>query len=602
MFTWREDELSSEQEAAVLHPGSVFLVACPGSGKTKTLTYKIAYELSRLQSKRQYIVAITYTNRAADEIHERIEGLGVDTSQLWIGTIHSFCLEWILKPYGVYHEDLKYGFRVIDQHEREKLLSRLCEPYRNPKVTFWDCDFYFTGRNYALACQDKRKHDAINQILKEYFSILLNERELDFELILYYSYQLVCDNQGICGVLSKLFSFILIDEYQDTKIIQYSIIAYILKYGGSRTKAFIVGDPNQAIYQSLGGYPMLCEDFKAMAGVDIDELVLSKNYRSSSRIIDYFNNYNIFSTKIKAASGDKNYPSIVTFNKIVDKEDLEEEIVRLIRFSVQDKGIPPHEVCILALQWVHLAAMTRRLVARLPEYSFDGPGMVPFARDTENFWYKLARIALTQASPSMYVRRLRWADEVLLDLDAVGANPSWLSSKVLLKVCNEVDLDESDGIAYLRGYFKSLFSRLAIDVCKFPALQEHYNAFFDSSRARIERMKKEGGDFVGGIEMFRKVFQIRSGITVSTIHGVKGAEFDTVIAYALLDGMVPHFADKNGSENAMKLLYVIGSRARKNLHLISERGRKKYDRCEYTPTKQLVGCEFDYDALPWSEG
>ena len=96
MFMWEKGDLNLEQETAILHPSSVFLIACPGSGKTRTLTYKIAYELSRLASKRQFIVAITYTNRAADEIHERIEDLGVETSQLWIGTIHAFCLEWIL--------------------------------------------------------------------------------------------------------------------------------------------------------------------------------------------------------------------------------------------------------------------------------------------------------------------------------------------------------------------------------------------------------------------------------------------------------------------------------------------------------------------------
>ena len=111
-FVWTDKELNAEQSEAVREDRSSFLVACPGSGKTRTLTYKIAYELSRLNSKRKFIAALTYTHRAADEIHERIDGLGVDTSQLWIGTIHSFCLEWILKPYGIYEPDLAQGFRI----------------------------------------------------------------------------------------------------------------------------------------------------------------------------------------------------------------------------------------------------------------------------------------------------------------------------------------------------------------------------------------------------------------------------------------------------------------------------------------------------------
>ncbi len=106
MFTWGCDDLNSEQKAAVLHPGSVFLVACPGSGKTKTLTYKIAYELSRLQFKKQYVIAITYTNRAADEIRERIEALGVDASRLWVWSGYLNRMAYIMKLLNTDFESL----------------------------------------------------------------------------------------------------------------------------------------------------------------------------------------------------------------------------------------------------------------------------------------------------------------------------------------------------------------------------------------------------------------------------------------------------------------------------------------------------------------
>ena len=159
MFVWTPDELNPEQESAILDPESVFLVACPGSGKTRALTYKIAYEISRLKSDKHFVVAITYTNRAADEIHERVEYLGVDTSQLWIGTIHSFCMEWILKPYSIYHQSLSKGFRVINSHDSENILTELCRPYSHfrPRITYWDCGFYFTAEGYVLSCPDPSK-------------------------------------------------------------------------------------------------------------------------------------------------------------------------------------------------------------------------------------------------------------------------------------------------------------------------------------------------------------------------------------------------------------------------------------------------------------
>ena len=81
MFIWAPDDLNPEQEAAIEEPGSVFLVACPGSGKTRTLTYKIARLLSTLPSEKAWVIAITYTHRAADEIEERIERLPVSTTR-----------------------------------------------------------------------------------------------------------------------------------------------------------------------------------------------------------------------------------------------------------------------------------------------------------------------------------------------------------------------------------------------------------------------------------------------------------------------------------------------------------------------------------------
>ncbi|MBB6186674.1 ATP-dependent helicase [Rhodanobacter sp. MP7CTX1] len=600
MFIWKDGDLNKEQEAAVMECGSVFLIACPGSGKTRALTYKIAQELSRLGTQKTFVVAITYTNRAADEIRERVEALGVDTSQLWIGTIHAFCLEWILKPYGIYNNALKHGFRVIDIHEREMLFEQLCAPYRAEKISIFDCDFFFTSEGYRLCCLDERKHLRVRQILIQYFSTLRENRQIDFEMILFYAHKLIKFNKNITHILSMLFSMVLVDEYQDTKEIQYAIVAAILKAGESRMRAFIVGDPNQAIYETLGGYPIEHSDFEAMAGIQLKQMSLTRNYRSSEKIIHYFSKYKVYPSEIESFSASKDYPSLISYERGVMKADLLEELVRLVRLNIESLGIAPRQICIVAPWWVQLAGMTRHLVARMPEYDFDGPGMVPFANNIENFWYKLSKIALTKASPGMYVRRLRWAAELLKDLTAIGVDISALTAKSLLRECNAIEIEESDGLRYLRSFFEDIFAALEIDFHLYPTLDEHHEAFFQSSQARIDKLKKDGAEFIGDIVAFRKVFQPRTGITISTIHGVKGAEFDTVISFALLEGMVPHFKDPNGQQNAKRMLYVLGSRARKNLHLISECGRHNGIREEYKPTRQLASCRFTYNATDGS--
>lgn len=597
MFAWTSKELNQEQAEAVREDGSVFLIACPGSGKTRTLTYKIAYELSRIQSERQFVVAITYTHRAADEIERRIEDLGVDTTRLWIGTIHAFCLEWIIKPYGIYEPALARGYSIIDQHEKESLLEDLCKPYARERIKSFDCEYYFAHDGYHLGCPNREKHGSVHAILTEYFRRLYTNRQIDFELLLWHACKLVEHIPAISHLLSKMFTMVLVDEYQDTKEIQYSIIASILRSGAGATRLFMVGDPNQSIYGSLGGYPIGLTELRALTNLQIELKHLSLNYRSSARIIGYFGNFNVHGTQIAPGGEDQNYPSLISYNARVGRDGLIEEIARLVRHNIENLGIPPHQICVLAPQWLHLAAMTRGLAATLPEYQFDGPGMVPFARDTENFWYKLSRIALTEPSPSMYTRRLRWMEEILRDLRNVGVDTSNFSAKTLLRESNAIDIQEQGGLEYLKLYFDEVFLRLGVRYSEIAQLRDHHAAFFESSEKRVTRLQNEGVTGIAQLEFFRRVFQNRSGITVSTIHGVKGAEFDVVLAFALLEGMVPHFNDQNGPESARKLLYVIGSRARKNLHLFSETGRLRWGNSFYVPTQSLASCAFNYDLV-----
>lgn len=604
MFIWDKDKLNNEQEDAIQENESVLLIACPGSGKTRTLTYKIAYELAKIISNKEFIIAITYTNNAADEIKERVELLGVDTNQLWIGTIHSFCLEWILRPYHLYLDELKFGFRVINSHESEVILTELCKPYRphsKKKITYWDCGILAKIDKYYLTCLEENKHADLEKIIADYFAILKSNNQIDFEQILFYTYKLLKNNPIISSILCKIFPFVLIDEYQDTKEIQYHIISKILNANKGLSKTLIVGDPNQSIYDSLGGFPMKKEELESLLGFTLKEMGLTKNYRSSRKIIDYFENYKSFPNEIISEGLEKDYPSIVSFNDSISNEQVVDEIVKLLKFNIEEKNILPNEICIVAPQWWLLGSITRSLMVKLPDLSFNGPGMAPFSRDIDNFWFKFSRIILTEPSPFLYVRRLRWSKDILYELEMAGVDVSEVTNKSFLRLCNSIEIDEKDGLEYLELFFTKICNILQIDLSLFSTLNEHYNSFFDSSKRRIDRLVKEGNPLIRDIENFRKVFKQRDGITVSTIHGVKGEEYDTMIGFGLLDTFVPHFADiLNGSANSKKMLYVLGSRARKNLHLISETGRSIHTFHRpygLTPTQHLIDYNYPYDDL-----
>lgn len=595
MFVWDKNDLNDEQVDAIRQSGNVFLEACPGSGKTRTLTYKIALELSNLTDAKKWIVAITYTNRAADEIRERIELLGVETSQLWIGTIHAFCLEWIIKPYGIYHDKLQNGFKVINSYDSEELITNICTGLRpRYKITYYQCSHFYTPRGIHITGGGG---SLASSVLEVYHQHLAENHQIDFEQILYFSYELLSGKMAIPKILSNLFAYVFIDEYQDTKEIQYSIVASIMRANPNEVNTFIVGDPNQAIYTSLGGYAISHTELESLTESPFTQMSLDKNYRSSRKIIDYYRNYNVSPSATSAEGSERDYQSTITYDQVTHKDDLVEQVSRYIEHSIDNCNITENEICVIAPWWTHLAALTRNLVHRLPQYSFDGPGLVPFSRDIENFWYKLTRIILTEPSPSMYVKRLRWASEILYDLEIAMVDIESITSKDLLKFINSISIDKEDGIAYLRAFFDELFDSLGIDYYLYPMLQEHYESFFSSTEDRISRLRKESEEFTTDIEAFRRAFKPRSGIKVSTRHGVKGGEYDAVISFGLLEGLVPNFNDSS-EESAKKLLYVIGSRARKNLHLISERGRMDlYRSTERTSTEVLRCVRYIYDDL-----
>ncbi|WP_462146186.1 UvrD-helicase domain-containing protein [Pseudoalteromonas gelatinilytica] len=571
MILWDKTDLNHEQLNAISETDNVYLVACPGSGKTRTLTYKIAKELIALESNKVWVVAITYTNRAADEIRERIELLGVDISQLWIGTIHAFCLEWIIKPYASVHPRLVSGFRVIDSYDTEQILDELCKPYASQKVSHYDCNYYYTTQGIVYSCE-AGKQPVVGGVIEQYEAILAANNQINFEQILLYSYQILRNFPQVARTLSNLISYILIDEFQDTREIQYAIFCDLIKSNSEKVKVFIVGDPNQAIFGSLGGYAISLKELEERTNQSFKLLGLTKNYRSSKKIVSHFSHYRVFPSDIIASGEHSDYPSIVSYDKSIYKQELAASLARLIRYHIESEGIKENEVCIIAPWWIHIGSMTRALSSLLPEYSFNGPGLTPFSRDEDNFWYKLSRLLLTEPSPALYLRRLRWANDILELLLEYDVSVKMTKSKELLRLLNTINIKIVDGLQYLHEAFDMIAEGMGLEYRYSDILNEHHDAFFASARNRIGKIQKENAEYAGSIADFRNAYKKKSGITVSTIHGIKGAEFDVVLAYGLLQDIVPHFTDKE-PHSAHKLIYVIGSRARKHLYLFSEKGR-----------------------------
>ena len=568
--------LNEQQIDAIKIPGNVLLTACPGSGKTRALTHKIAYELEKIVGSKKIIIAVTFTNRAADEIKKRISVFNIDDSNLWAGTIHAFCLEWIVRPYMCYSDELRNGFTISDEFNTESLINDFKKKHQVG---------YFTSVTTRYLPSGEPEEVAYRNLINEYHDYLKREKLIDFDQILHYAHQLLQDFPPIAETLKSLFHLVCIDEYQDTQQLQYAIFAKLMKARNGACKMFMVGDADQAIYGSLGGVAKSHNEIESEFDVKFENKELSGNYRSNQQIINYYRNFQTTNIDIEAIGKNANEKATITYNKTVHKDDVCEYIAQLIQTKIE-AGIPESEICVLAPAWYMVIPMGRKLKTILPNVNFDALGLSPLLKNKENIWFKVARLFLVSPSPNTLILRKRWASELvneMKDTDIPIFEDSEFKSKKILKLINSISSEKEDGLEFLEDCFTSLMSALNINVCENEYLLTHWDSFFSGAK---ERLEKPEFNMAKDIESFKRMFHHEAGVVVNTCHGIKGEEFDTVIAFGLLEGKLP---------NAEKLLYVICSRAKRELHLISERGWTTNGRRPYNPTAKLNVVEYDYD-------
>ena len=222
------------------------------------------------------------------------------------------------------------------------------------------------------------------------------------------------------------------------------------------------------------------------------------------------------------------------------------------------------------------------------------------SRNRENIWYKLSRLFLTEPNPKIYSSRYRWANE-LIENFRVFTNTEFIEKyrieRNLLRLINSIKSEQTEGIDYLVDCFDQFLSAVKIDYTKYPQLVENRKLFFDNIESRLN-----DPDFKvpSDIQSFKSFYREMTGVIINTCVGVKGEEFKTVIAYGLLYGYIPHWNEifsGNATNASKKLMYVICSRAKTNLHLISETGRTTRRGDALTITPELASKIYEYDEI-----
>lgn len=596
--------LNPQQSCILDECGNVLVTACPGSGKTRVLTNRLLNGLKELSSTKKRVAAVTFTNRAADEIRSRLDGVDLPKHQLWAGTIHSFALEWILRPYSCYSNRLKNGFKVADEYLMNRLFDRLKRKYNVPLYEVVDTKLNRKGElSPSSRIGSKIPVAKELQIRDEYYTYLRERKLIDFDMVLYYSYRLISGNKEISKTLGAIMDLICIDEFQDTQDLQYGILSEIVKNSFGATKIFIVGDANQAIYSSLGGVAKSYDEIKEEFGIsELCHLQLTGNYRSTQRIIDLSLNFQEDDTEIESLTDYAGEKGLITFdNQCCHKDDIPELITHLVRRHI-DAGVSSHEICILAPQRWLITRLGRKLVALLPDVRFDAPGLSLLHNQRDNIWFKIARLFLVDPEPTRYVARLRWAGDVIKELEQLtgeSVDDGEMTPKKLLRLVNAIDSVKKDGIKYLEEVFEQLTDKIGLNVDVYPALVDSWDSFFDTAEERLNDRRLH---ISGDVDSLKRMFRRPGGVVVTTCHGIKGEEYETVICFGALRGYIPHwrsiFNDLVDDEfEARKLIYVVISRAKKNLHMIAEYGRVTKSNLPYETSELLENVHFDYDVL-----
>jgi DNA helicase II / ATP-dependent DNA helicase PcrA len=588
-------QLNDEQQAAVSYDGNVVVTACPGSGKTRVLTARAIRGVRELKSPKERVVALTFTNRAADEIESRLNEENVPTERLWAGTIHAFALEWVLRPYAPYLEETRLGFTVADEYLTGKLLDD-CKNQLGinlyTEISTW------ISRDGLVTNSDERCNEAFNR----YKAALRAKKLIDYDDVLYLAFKALIERPEIAATLASIIRLVCVDEVQDIQDLQYGILSAICKASASPPSLFFVGDPHQSIYESLGALTKTAEEIAAEFGLDaIKHLRLEGNYRSTQRLIDFYRQFRPGIQAIKSRAKIASNWGLITFtDQTVAKERLAFAIADYISSAIQD-GIAPDEICVLAPQWRHVRAIAQQLTQALPHIAFDAPGLSPLYSARDNVWFEISRLFLTSPAPSRIRARMMWARGVLTTLETfptVSLRPEVGTARRLLRVINSIVSTETEGILYLQTVFAQLLVFMGIELDSCDALKNALEIFFEKAAKSISDAE---GAISSDVESFRRFFNHPSGVVVSTCHGVKGEEYDTVIAFGLLRGYVPNWdVIVNGSsfaadEQEAKLTFVICSRAKRRLHLISEAGHKTRKGRPYETAWLLQKVQCNYD-------
>jgi len=345
--------LNKEQQEAVKHmEGPLLILAGAGSGKTTMMTHRIAYMLEKGVSPYN-ILAVTFTNKAAGEMKDRIESLTGGTRGMWVMTFHAMCVR-ILRNHGEVL-GFKNGFSIYDESDKKALLKRIVKDLKidekiypvsylgsvisSCKEAEEDPDDYIENNSMNF------KAETVAKVYARYMEDLQQNNAMDFDDLLWNAVKLFESSSEVLSYYQERFKYIMVDEYQDTNYLQYKLIHALAEKSHNLC---VVGDDDQCIYQWRGADIRNILDFEK----DFPEtkvIKLEQNYRSDANILDLANSViaNNRNRKAKELWTDRNEGSKIMYRRLEDEQREAWYVGGEIQRLHDEEGIPFNDMAIL---------------------------------------------------------------------------------------------------------------------------------------------------------------------------------------------------------------------------------------------------------------
>jgi DNA helicase-2/ATP-dependent DNA helicase PcrA len=634
--------LNPAQQDAVLHTdGPVLILAGAGSGKTRVITYRIAHLLGAGLAAADEVLAVTFTNKAAEEMRSRVEQLvGEDCRRIWLSTFHSLCARLLRREAPAI--GLSRDFVVYDSSDQLSVVKRTMKTLNiddkliQPRAALSRIS---QAKNRMESPDDMRRggwslrDDQIARIFESYLQTLTDASALDFDDLLLKTVELVESSERVREFYARKFRYILVDEYQDTNRPQYLLIRRLAEH---HRNLCVVGDPDQSIYKWRGADLRNILDFEQDFG-DAHTVRLEQNYRSTQVILDAASavisrNRN---RKDKRLWTDRQGGDRILYVRAGDEIEEADFITRAIREARQAK--PDATVAVLYRTNAQSRAIEDALMRDGTAYRIIG-GVRFYERKEIKDALSYLRLVINPHD-DVSLRRVintpaRGVGKSVLDaveavsleaadvdmpLLAVGLQPAASSRSLWARLLLVIEkrLAPPRAVAALTA-FRELVASLSTEAAGasvsavlsltlersgyLQALREERN---EEAEARIENLMELGsaareyetreadpalGGFVDRLSLLSEADEVEGAeearVWLMSMHAAKGLEFPIVIVAGLEEGLFPHARAAESAEDVeeeRRLCYVCLTRARERLILTSAARRRTFG--DYQPTE-----------------